>query len=526
VPPAPVVETIEETEPVVVAEEPADETIDAPAADPTDAPAPAPTATPVPPTATPTTVPPTATSTATPLAVAAIVEPPAAPTAVEDAGTPPEPDGVLLVAGSPLSEAPNPFVLFGTLLLALAAAAGGVLRNDPLMLRRWISGLDGLRLRRLGGASTPHLPEPAFAGGPASTYAYQTVAGEAHPTYADLSSPGGTTSSGTVPHTLSAHGSGGSLGGQAAGDAFGKVGSGGFDHQEIGGQGGLDSFAKGMPNGLDGHGFGGTNLGSGDPGLSHDVAGHASSNGVQLQHDAFGPQGADVSHLGSGGPSGPSGAAAVQPAAPSVDAIHNGLNTSNGGLGGSSGGDGVARGVGSAHDALGHASGTPAQSLSGHHPLGSSDALAHGANGSGHGLSGSGLGGEQAGANGSGYLAHGGPGAGNLAGMPPMSAGPSAPLNGGLGADAGLGVSLDNLAHALPPSDGGALAGAGAAPPGDVVQAVGSFQPSWLGAGALARAATLPPLPREVRCPGCDRVLARPHRFCGYCGEPLDKTII
>ena len=44
---------------------------------------------------------------------------------------------------------PSPFILLGTLLFALAAAAGQVLRGDPGMFRRFVDGLDGVR--RLAG---------------------------------------------------------------------------------------------------------------------------------------------------------------------------------------------------------------------------------------------------------------------------------------------------------------------------------------------------------------------------------------
>jgi hypothetical protein len=54
----------------------------------------------------------------------------------------------------------------------------------------------------------------------------------------------------------------------------------------------------------------------------------------------------------------------------------------------------------------------------------------------------------------------------------------------------------------------------------------GGLGPSWLGAGALAKAPVSDPLPRIVRCPACDKALTTSGRFCGYCGEPLDKTLV
>jgi hypothetical protein len=87
---------------------------------------------------------------------------------------------------------------------------------------------------------------------------------------------------------------------------------------------------------------------------------------------------------------------------------------------------------------------------------------------------------------------------------------------------------------------------AGAAGPnvaGTIVTPSGSVDagPIWLAAGALARAGGLElgleepaadqptwvqePTTRTFACPSCSRRLNFGHRYCGYCGEPLDKTL-
>ncbi len=54
---------------------------------------------------------------------------------------------------------------------------------------------------------------------------------------------------------------------------------------------------------------------------------------------------------------------------------------------------------------------------------------------------------------------------------------------------------------------------------------IGGASAAWLLAGAFARAESPTPLPRTVNCPSCARSLPYGHRFCGYCGDPMDKTL-
>ena len=99
-------------------------------------------------------------------------------------------------------------------------------------------------------------------------------------------------------------------------------------------------------------------------------------------------------------------------------------------------------------------------------------------------------------------------------------------FGGTASAEADLADSLDALARSVssgavtPPVDAGATAAADGA-----TMAASAFDPAWLSAGALARSAHQEPLPPVFRCPACRKPQAYGHRFCGYCGEPLDKAI-
>src|SRR5207302_3637242 len=102
---------------------------------------------------------------------------------------------------------------------------------------------------------------------------------------------------------------------------------------------------------------------------------------------------------------------------------------------------------------------------------------------------------------------------------PSTVSGPEAAMHPGVGGDPGLSQSLDTLAHALPTVDGSSVANAGTLASSQTVRAAHSLlDPSWLAAGALARAEGQEPLPRPVRCRGCRRELEQPKKFCGYCG--------
>jgi hypothetical protein len=99
-------------------------------------------------------------------------------------------------------------------------------------------------------------------------------------------------------------------------------------------------------------------------------------------------------------------------------------------------------------------------------------------------------------------------------------------LDGYSGPESDLSARLERLAQTLSSTDGADLGEVGTASAADA-QTVGSAgsDASWLGAGALARAPRQDPLPKTYRCPACRKPLVYGHRFCGYCGEPLDKTL-
>jgi hypothetical protein len=406
--------TIDVPEPEVAAAPPAEE--------PTPEPTPEPTATPVPPTATPLapTATATATSTATAIVVAAVADPPAEATPLPPTPEPTEPAGEVEIAGSPLSD-PSPFILLGTLLFALAAAAGQVLRADPGMFRRFVDGLDGVR--RLTGRSI-----------------------------------GGGAGAGTAPAIQSA----GGLGGHG----------GGLDGLTKGSPNDFDRFAKGAPTGFEAGGFGG-----GDPGLGGDVAMNAGGQVVDVQADSLNQNALRPTDWGTGGPP-PAESAPRAPVGGSLGggadgselgriSAGSGSELASGGLGGTHGGDPLARGVGVTGDALANGAGLPST-----------------------------------------------PGPQDVA------------LQSTSGGEADLAERLDNLARSISSVEGANVADAGTTAASDrAASSATGFEPSWLGAGALARAPRQDPVPRTFRCPQCRRPLVYGHRFCGYCGEPLDKTL-
>jgi len=323
------------------------------------------------------------------------------------------------IAGSPLAD-PSPFILLGTLLFALAAAAGQVLRADPGMFRRFAHGFDGVR--RLTGYSG--------AGGAGA---------------------------GTTP------------GSQAAGGLGGYAG--GPDGLTKGSPNGSDRFAKGTPNGFDASSFGG------DPSLGGDVSAKALGQVVNVQADALNQSALRPTDWGTSG----SLPAEGSPHAPAGGSLGGGFGggelgrmpagsgseLASGGLGGAHGADPLARGVGVTGDALANGAGLPST-----------------------------------------------PGPQDVA------------LQGTSAGEADLAERLDNLARSIPSGDGANVADAGTTAASEhTASSAAGFEPSWLEAGALARAPRQHPLPRAFRCPRCRRPLVYGHRFCGYCGEPLDKTL-
>ena len=485
----PVVEvTIDEPEPEVAPEPPAAEpVVEEPTVEPTMTPASG-VATPAPPaeTSTPTATP---TFTPTPVVIAAIGEPPA--TAPADSIQPIEPTGELEVASSPMND-PSPFVPLGTLLFALAAAAGQMLRADPLMFRRLVPGFDGVK--RAPG----------------------TGGGENGATTMGTQSPAG-------------------LGGQGGGpDSLAKGSPNGLDHLAKGSSNGFDGLANGSsPHGFDSLASGGPSAGessiagAGDPSVGYDAAANAGGQVPDVQADALGDaasrptdwgtgqpapsepvtQGPAGGSLGGGGGAGGSELARV-PGTGGSELAHNGL-------GGSQGGDLMARGLGSGGDVLANGAGGSGHGFSQAAPFGGDAGTAGSGLGGGHGFDGV--------ANG---IGQGLTPAGDAASLPSTPGVQDVALHGSSGGEADLAESLETLAKAVSSLDGGTVADAGmTTAPGDPTMAASGFDPSWLGAGALARAPRLDPLPKSFRCPQCRRPLVYGHRFCGYCGEPLDKTM-
>ncbi|MGE3913792.1 MAG: zinc ribbon domain-containing protein, partial [Chloroflexota bacterium] len=323
--------------------------------------------------------------------------------------------------------------------------------------------------------------------------------------------------------------------GQVTGNSAGGLGGSG---------GGLDGLGHDAPASFDGSGFGG-----GGESVGHDAAGDALGQVNQVQPDQFAdaqssarptdyhlrppspadgaPQPVPGGDLGGGHGSD----ALARGAAPGTTGSElASAHGPGGGLGGAEGG----LASGGPTDALARSSGTP------------SDLLAQGS-GSVNTSSvsppvDSGLGGVHGGVDGGGSLAR------HLTAPEPgveLAKYPAGPptgdpgMQGGLGGERGL---HDGLARGLGLSDGQPLAdGSGSVAPGTT--GLGAVGPGWLAAGALARAGaydlpddqaasqqereghSVPPRARQVRCPACDRDLPPGPRFCGYCGEPLDRTM-
>jgi hypothetical protein len=483
-----------------------------------------PTATPVAPEDTPIPATATATSTATstPVAIAAIAEPPATPPSA--AVGPIEPAGDVEIASSSSSD-PSPIVLLGTLLLALAAAAGQMLRANPGMFRGIANGLDGVRREPGAGAGGEIVTESAESASPPCdppthwSDGYDTVSGNGqatHPTSmrgelptAQGQAPDGATQMSSKP---ASH-----LGGHGGADGLAKSGPNGLDNLVKSTPNGFDSLGSGGSGGevsnLSGGGAGGdvSSFGGGDAGVGQDVAANAGGQFNEVNSDALGDGPSHPTDWGHCDPL-PAEPVAQAPAGGSLGGggnaggnlarvpVGGGSELAQSGLGGSGGADVMARGVGG------------------------SDLLAHGSGGPGHGFgqvsvfggdpatAGTGLGGN-----------HALDGAGELLGQGPAPAGD--PSSVAAGPEAHLAESLETLAQSVTSLDPATVAGAGTTPPGEPSVAAGGLGPSWLGAGALARSGHQEPLPKTFRCPQCRRPLVYGHRFCGYCGEPLDKTM-
>ena len=509
--------TIAEPEPEVLPKPPAEDAVlEEPTVEPTATPVPS-TATPIAPTATAI---PTSTSTSTPVVIAAVAEPPSTAGPSSEPTEPIEPTGEIEVASSLLTD-PSPFVLLGTLLFALAAAAGQVLRSDPMLIRRLVTGFDGVRgVSGSGAGSGPSTQAVEAGDGPRDpptrwSDGFDTVAGNGQMTH-----PASMAGDLSTSHAYAHHGAppmggdpGAGLGGHGGGlDSLAKVSPSGFD-----------GFASGNPGGVEASSFG-----DGDPGVSRDVAANAGGQVPDIQADALSQDGLRPTDWGIGDP------------APAEPVAHSSAGGSLGGGGGTGGGD-IARVPGGTVSELANAGlgGSQGGDVMARGVGASGDVLANGAGGSGNGFAqasavtgdpgtaGTGLGGSHGMDGGGGNLARGLTPSGDLANMAssPDAHCPAPPH--GVAGQAELAESLETIARTLSSPDASGLnqVEATASAAGDQTVAESGFGPSWLGAGALARAPRLDPLPKTFRCPACHKPLVYGHRFCGYCGEPLDKTM-
>jgi hypothetical protein len=432
-----------------------------------------------------------------------VAEPTATNTTLAHADASPQPSGETLVGSASQPADPNPFVLLGTLLFALAAAAGGAFRGDPSLFRRLTRGLDSSR-------------RPGLHGGDGTLRSLDGDFRQPAPGLTGFDTAGGLSPIVSSPMSAGQPVTGPGVGSQANG---GLGGSGGPGSLANGAPSGFDGFAQGAPNGFGADGFSASHLSSADPGVGQHLSGQVGDHGIgrqgfgqapghggsfqasgpggSVQPDALGQHGSGLSDWHTGGPSG-------------SEAVAQG--PSGGSLGGGQGGGGLAHGAGGSGSEFAR-SGLGGGSADGLGGVYGSDALAHGVGNSGFG--GSALGGGHGSLGDGGALAHAPApsgdfaGAGHVASQPAATPGPDA-LAQNLTAPDGLPIpDPATLAAPEPPISSASVPG-----------------PSWLGIGALARAGAPNPLPRVICCTGCGRALGKPSRFCGYCGEPLDKTLV
>lgn len=310
--------------------------------------------------------------------------------------------------------------------------------------------------------------------------------------------PGGDGTGGVGGHGggIGGHGpDGGNLAKAAPGgvDAL-RTAPGGFEPQRFGGGhvgAGLDGVANGLGSG------GGLGHGNSHPGAGFDSVANGVSHNVSSSADGF----------GNGGPAPKAASSASPPPAPSA----------GGSVGGSYGGadDALAKGLGGPHHPAAGDFGSSVDAF----PKavdGVSDSFPHAHGTISHGNAGTGPGGAVGGS-------FGADGTG-----PKAALGQAPGSTGGHGGEAGLHDSLDDLARSLSPTDG--LTTAEPQPPGPEAPpaSTGGLGPSWLGAGALGRAPSTHPRTWPVLssiCPACHKRLPRRSRFCGFCGECLDRTM-
>ena len=487
--------------------------VEEPTAEPTEAPM---TSTPVPTTATATA---TSTPTSTPIGAAAIAEAPGTPPT--EPSEPIEPAGDTELASSPFSD-PSPFILLGTLLFALAAAAGQMLRTDPSMLKRMVTGHDGVRRAPGSGGGVGTSAQSIETSGPPRdpsarwSDGYDMAAGGVHVTYpGDASTAFSHGQTGVSP-------SGGQpaagLGGHGGGlDSMAKGSAGGFDTLAKGSAGGFESLSSGSPGSGEVSSFGGGEVSAG-----HDVAANAGAQPPEISAETLGDAGSRPTDLGIGDPA-PGEPVVESPGGGSLGGgggefargpVGAGTELANNGLGGSQGGDVLARGTGSPSDAIARGAGSPGNGF-GQLSSVSGDP----------GSAGSLLGGGPEVPGGESALASGLTPSGEVGSLPTGTDVQDVALQSSAGAGGELAERLEKLARTIS-SSAGAMADVGAeTAPSEAKGAASGFEPSWLGAGALARAPRQDPLPKSFRCPACRRSLVYGHRFCGYCGEPLDKTM-
>jgi hypothetical protein len=367
-------------------------------------------------------------------------------------------------------------------------------------VRRLVTGSDSSRggaatLRQpdcaTAGAPTPPVPDavPTLTGLDSQTFTGHTDGGQ---TLTDFVDPDAVapTLNGTAQSTAQA-GTGGLSGHDGGVNTLGK-----------GAGGGLDDLGKTSLTGPDASGFGGA-----EP-LSEAPQTSLPDPPSQVQADS------DVS-ADAGRPS-------DYHARPPTEADFAAKVGHGGSIGGGQGSDVLARGLSPSGSELASAPSAPAA------PVDSGLGGVHG----GGSLAGDGsnvLGRSPIPAN----LPSGGV---DLAGLPAGTGPGDLGVQGGLGGHQGVG---EPLARGPMPDHGGpfqSVAGTVTTPDAPLPEA----GPAWLAPGALARAGSLDwdddrsdsqpttvfqPLTRTYTCPSCRRNLPFGPRFCGYCGEPLDRTI-
>jgi hypothetical protein len=393
-------------------------------------------------------------------AAIADVEPPAA-TALP---TPPaDPEYPTEIAATSTSAA-APFAILAILLFGLLAAVWQALKNDPMLVQRWIRRFDGLRR----GGQLRHGASHHAGGSNAAT---MTDAHTKWPTLEiDQITPPPTVDAGASATVVQPAGSSVGLGGGHA-NGLGKTGPSGvqFDGQVTNGSTPSVAQANGQLGGASGADGTGQSFGK----VGHRLIDTVPS--AQPVASVSTPPAPAGGALGGG-----HGGATLAQASPGASGT-----LANGSLGGGHGGASLAQGQ----------------------PGGSS--LASGSIGGGHP---------------GGTLAQGPAPAPNVA---------NAPTVGNAGQPGIVGTLDGSVVGSASPLTAGTVAGAasggglgGAVSAGaSAGQLLGGLGSAGLAAGAIARAETSE-LSDVDACRHCGGTPGYGARFCGYCGEALDSTIV